>query len=118
MCLLKDKNMREPFVLGLFLLEPEQLREEIIEELRARQVQLSPSEVGYLGRKFVAYLALAHRQSAPGLQQAMRAQGGYILDLDGTTGGGGPMLMSSLDSLSEIVPGNVRRSGNGCASTA
>ncbi len=92
--------------------------EEIIEELRARQVQLSPSEVGYLGRKFVAYLALAHRQSAPGLQQAMRAQGGYILDLDGTTGGGGPMLMSSLDSLSEIVPGNVRRSGNGCASTA
>lgn len=82
--------------------------EEIIEELRARQVRLSPSEVGYLGKKFVVYLALAHRQSAPALQQAMRVQGGYILHLDGTGEGGGPMLMSSLDSLSEIVLGNVK----------
>ena len=38
----------------------------------------------------------------------MRAQGGYILHLDGTGEGGGPMLMSSLDSLSEIVLGNVK----------
>ncbi len=82
--------------------------EEIIQELRTRQVRLSPSEVGYLGRKFVIYLALAHRQSGPGLQEAMRAQGGYILHLDGTGEGGGPMLMSSLDSLSEIVLGNVK----------
>lgn len=82
--------------------------EEVIEQLRARRVRLSPSEVGYLGKKFVVYLALAHRQSAPALKQAMRAQGGYILHLDGTTEGGGPMLMSSLDSLSEIVLGNVK----------
>ncbi|MCI0539118.1 MAG: hypothetical protein L0Z50_28250 [Verrucomicrobiales bacterium] len=82
--------------------------EEIIEELRARHVRLSPSEVDYLGKKFVVYLALAHRQSAPGLQEAMRLQGGYILHLDGTCEGGGPMLMSSLDSLSEIVLGNVK----------
>jgi hypothetical protein len=82
--------------------------QEIIQELQARQIQLSPSEVGYLGKKFVVYLALAHRQSAPRLQQAMRAQGGYILHLDGTGEGGGPMLMSSLDSLSEIVLGNVK----------
>jgi hypothetical protein len=46
--------------------------EEIIEELQARGVRLSPSEVGYLGKKFVVYLALAHRQSAPGLKQAMQ----------------------------------------------
>lgn len=82
--------------------------EDIIQELRTRQVRLSPSEVGYLGKKFVVYLALAHRQSAPSLQQAMRAQGGYILHLDGTTEGGGPMLMSSLDSLSGIVLGNLK----------
>jgi hypothetical protein len=82
--------------------------QEIIEELQTRQVRLSPSEVGYLGKKFVVYLALAHRQSAPRLKQAMRAQGGYILHLDGTGEGGGPMLMSSLDSLSEIVLGNVK----------
>jgi hypothetical protein len=82
--------------------------EEVIEELRARHVRLSPSEVGYLARKFVVYLALAHRQSAPGLKEAMHTQGGYILHLDGTCEGGGPMLMSSLDSLSEIVLGNVK----------
>lgn len=82
--------------------------QEIIDQLRARRVRLSPSEVGYLGKKFVVYLALAHRQSAPRLKQAMRAQGGYILHLDGTGEGGGSMLMSSLDSLSEIVLGNVK----------
>jgi hypothetical protein len=82
--------------------------QEIIGQLRARQIRLSPSEVGYLGKKFVVYLALAHRQSAPRLKQAMRAQGGYLLHLDGTGEGGGPMLMSSLDSLSEIVLGNVK----------
>jgi hypothetical protein len=77
--------------------------EEIIEELRCRHVQISSSEVEYLARKFVVYLALAHRQSAPDLKNVMQTQGGYILHLDGTCEGGGPMLMSSLDSLSEIV---------------
>ena len=82
--------------------------EEIVEELEARNVRISASEVGYLGKKFVVYLALAHRQSAPRLKKAMREQGGYILHLDGTCEGGGPMLMSSLDSISEIVLGNVK----------
>lgn len=82
--------------------------DELVEELLAHNIQLSPSEVGYLGKKFVVYLALAHRQCAPQLQEAMRAQGGYILHLDGTCEGGGPMLMSSLDSISEIVLGNVK----------
>lgn len=81
---------------------------EVVAQLRTRQIRLSPSEVGYLARKFVVYLALAHQQSAPALQEAMRAQGGYLLHLDGTCEGGGPMLMSSLDSLSEIVLGNVK----------
>jgi len=38
----------------------------------------------------------------------MGQQGGYILHLDGTCDGGGPLLMSSLDSISEIVLGNVK----------
>jgi len=82
--------------------------EEIIEELRTHRVRISLSEVQYLARKFVVYLALAHRQSAPDLKKVMQAQGGYILHLDGTCEGGGPMLLSSLDSLSEIVLGNVK----------
>ncbi len=81
---------------------------EIVEELAGRNVRLSASEVDYLGKKFVVYLALAHRQCAPRLREAMRHQGGYVLHLDGTCEGGGPLLMSSLDSLSEIVLGNVK----------
>ena len=82
--------------------------EEIIQELRARNVRLSASEVAYLGKRFVVHLAWAHRQSAPRLKKAMRAQGGYILHLDATCEAGPPMLMSSLDSLSEIVLGNLK----------
>jgi len=82
--------------------------QDIVEELAGRNVSLSPSEVGYLGKKFVVCLALAHRESAPLLKEAMCAQGGYVLHLDGTCEGGGPMLMSSLDSISEIVLGNVK----------
>jgi hypothetical protein len=81
---------------------------EIIQELRARNVHLSASQVAYLGQRFVVSLALAHRASAARLKHALCAQGGYILHLDGTSEGGGPVLMSSLDSLSEIVLGNVK----------
>ncbi|MEK7745854.1 MAG: transposase [Elusimicrobiota bacterium] len=82
--------------------------QEIVEELRSRNIRISVREVGYLGKKFVVYLALAHRQSAPRLKEVLRDQGGYILHLDGTCERGGPMLMSSLDSISEIVLGNVK----------
>jgi hypothetical protein len=82
--------------------------QEVVDELQGRQVGLSLSQVGYLAKKFVVYLALAHRQSAPRLKAAMHTQGGYILHLDGTGDGGGPRLMSSLDSLSQIVLGNVK----------
>ncbi len=82
--------------------------EDIVAELSTRHVHLSLSEVGYLGKKFVVYLALAHREAAPELQAAMRALGGYILHLDGTCEGGGPMLMGTLDSISQIVLGSVK----------
>jgi hypothetical protein len=82
--------------------------QEIVKELAGHNVRLSPSEVGYLGKKFVVYLALTHRESAPRLKETIRTQGGYVLHLDGTGEGGGPMLMSSLDSISEIVLGNVK----------
>ena len=82
--------------------------QEIVEQLRSRNVRISAREVGYLAKKFVIYLALAHRQSAPRLKEVMRDQGGYILHLDGTCEGGGPMLMSSLDWISEILLGNLK----------
>jgi hypothetical protein len=93
---------------GKALFLRDQQAQDIVEELSAHRVDLSLREVGYLGKKFVVYLALAHREAAPQLQAAMRAEGGYILHLDGTCEGGGPMLMSSLDSISQIVLGSVK----------
>lgn len=82
--------------------------EEIIQELRACNVSLSASEVAYLGKRFVVHLAWAHRRAAPRLKQTMHTQGGYILHLDSTCEAGPPMLMSGLDSISEIVLGNLK----------
>lgn len=82
--------------------------QEICDELVARNICISPSEVQYLGSKFIVYLAIAHQQAAPAIKQAMRARGGYILHLDATCDGKEPFLMSSLDSISQIVLGNVK----------
>jgi hypothetical protein len=82
--------------------------QEISDELAAQNVRISSSEVEYLAKKFIVYLTIAHRQAAPTIKQAMRANGGYILHLDATCGGKEPLLMSSLDSISQIVLGNVK----------
>ena len=53
-------------------------------ELFARDVCLSESQIAKLGRKFIRYLALAHRQATPRIQQAMHRGGGYILPVSYT----------------------------------
>ena len=82
--------------------------EEVVAELAARNVQISPREVSLLGMKFITYLSLAHQQRAPGITGGMQLRGGYICHLDATCEGGNPLLMSSIDSLSEVVLGNVK----------
>ncbi len=82
--------------------------EEVVAELAERNIRISPSEVSVLGRKFILYLALAHQRCSPRIQRAMQRRGGYVLHLDGTKEGASPLLISSLDSLSEIVLGNVK----------
>lgn len=77
-------------------------------ELQTRNVRLSLSEIEYLGRKFIICLALAHRDAAPRIDQAMQRRGGYILHLDATHEGDAPALMSVVDGLSRIVLGNVK----------
>lgn len=81
---------------------------EVVAELAARNIRISPREVSLLGMKFVVYLALAQRRRAPAIAADMRTRGGYICHLDATCEGREPFLMSSLDSLSEIVLGNVK----------
>ncbi len=81
---------------------------EVREELAARNVSISTSEIHHLGRMFIIYLALAHRRRAPHIRQAMEHSGGYILHLDGTGEGASPRLLAGLDSITEIVLGSVQ----------
>jgi len=80
----------------------------IVEQLAVKNVRISPSEIAYLGKKFIAYLTLAHRKSSPRIKSAMALKGGYILHLDATYEDKSPLLMSSLDSIMKIVLSNCK----------
>ena len=82
--------------------------EEIRAELATRNVALCASEINYLGRKFILYLARAHRQAIPRIRETMALSGGYILHLDATHAGDAPALMTGLDGLSKIVLANIK----------
>ncbi len=77
--------------------------QEIMEELAAKNVFISEREISYLGRKFVIYLALVHRESNEQLRRSMAKKGGYILHVDGTCEGDSPHLFCSLDGISKLV---------------
>jgi len=81
---------------------------EVVAELAQKNIRISTREIAYLGKKFVTCLAIAHRQCAGRIRQAMQLKGGYVFHLDGTCDGQSPLLMSGLDSLSEIVLGNIK----------
>jgi hypothetical protein len=82
--------------------------QEILHDLHRRGITISRSEIGVLTRKFIIYLAIAHRQSRPLLRKAMVERGGYILHLDGTCEADSPHLMSVIDGMSELVLGNAK----------
>jgi hypothetical protein len=93
---------------GRALFQRNRTTEETRTELAARNVLLSASEIDYLGRKFILYLARAHQQATVRICEAMTLAGGYILHLDATHAGNAPALMTGLDGLSKIVLANVK----------
>lgn len=82
--------------------------QEIIKELAQRNISISDRGISFLGKKFITYLALAHRESRKRIRKAMALRGGYILHLDGTCEGDSPHLFSGLDGIAEIVLDNVK----------
>lgn len=82
--------------------------QEVMVELAAKNVFISESEIGYLGRKFIIYLALAHRQSRPAIREFLTDRGGYILHVDGTCEGDSPNLFCGLDGLSDLVLDTIK----------
>lgn len=81
---------------------------DIIGELAAHNIKMCPSEIAYLQKRFIVYLATAHKQTAVYMRETIKARGGYILHLDGTCEGDSPHLMSGIDELSHIVLHNVK----------
>ena len=77
-------------------------------ELLARDVPLSDSQIAKLGRKFILFLALAHRRATPRIKQSMARCGGYILHLDAVHPDDAPALMTGIDGLSRLVLANVK----------
>jgi hypothetical protein len=82
--------------------------QEAMKELAVKNVFASEREISYLGRKFIIYLALAHRESRPSLRNFMARRGGYILHVDGTCEGDSPNLFCGLDGISELVLDTIK----------
>lgn len=77
--------------------------QETMDLLAAKNIFMSEREISYLGRKFIIYLALAHRESQSHLRFFMAQNGGYILHVDGTCEGDSPNLFCGIDGISELV---------------
>jgi len=77
-------------------------------DLAARGLAVSDSEIRWLARRFLAFLAVAHRAATPRIKAAMTQNGGYILHLDGTTDGQAPVLFCAMDELLRIVLANAK----------
>lgn len=82
--------------------------QEILLELKQKNVTISESEIAFLAKKFVIYLSLLHKLVQRKTRRYMNMNGGYILHLDGTCDGGSPHLISVLDGITKIVLGNAK----------
>ncbi len=94
--------------IGMALFVENQNERHIQGELKSRNVPISIRQVGYLAKKFIVYLALAHKESRSKISDLLSLSGGYILHLDGTCEGDSPHLMSALDEIAQIVLDNIK----------
>jgi hypothetical protein len=79
-----------------------------MEDLARNNVVVCQREIGFLGKKFIAYLAIAHEQSRYRLKQVMASRGGYVLHLDGTCEKDSPHLFTGMDGIAQIVLDNIK----------
>ncbi len=82
--------------------------QQIRDELHRKNIRISESEIAYLAKKFILYLASVHRLVQRKTKRHMRMHGGYILHLDGTCDGASPHLISVLDGITKIVLDNAK----------
>ena len=80
----------------------------IKKEQKLMAINISASEIRYLGQKFIAYLTICHQQSQLKLRLKMAQSGGYILHIDGTCEGDSPHLFTGMDEISGIILSSVK----------
>jgi len=88
---------------GMSLFLQSRNEREIREQLANRGIRISASEVALLAKKFICYLAIAHRESSRLIKSYMEDKGGYILHLDATCEADSPHLFVGLDEISSLV---------------
>ena len=81
---------------------------QIQSKLKRSNIPISIRQIGYLSKRFIAYLAIAHKKSSSKIKDLFSQRGGYVLHLDGTCEGDSPHLMSALDEIARIVLDNVK----------
>ncbi len=94
--------------IGMALFFHSKGEEQIKGELLKQNITISISEISHLGKRFIVYLALIHKDSHSKLKNLMNKNGGCIIHLDATCEGDSPHLMSAIDGLSEIVLSNIK----------
>ena len=89
--------------IGRAVFQRHRTAEEAAVELAARNVKICNSEIRVQARRFIHYLAQAHKESRRALKELLKRQGGYIIHLDGTCDGSSSHLFSAMDELSDLV---------------
>ena len=78
------------------------------QELAKKNITISLRHIGYLSKRFIVYLSIAHKECQAQIKQHMNLKGGYILHLDGTCEGGSPHIFSAIDAISDFVLDNQK----------
>jgi hypothetical protein len=91
---------------------------EIVADLRARNVRISPTGIRELAARFVVGLGILHAEAAPRLRELMRLAGGSVLHLDSTCKGASAHLLTGIDEISGLVLLNAKIPAESQAETA
>ena len=82
--------------------------QQIMTELKKKNVTISDREIAFLGRKFIFYLVQAQKDKSPEIKQLLLVLGGYILHFDATCNGKSPHLLCAIAETVDLVLGSVK----------
>jgi hypothetical protein len=77
--------------------------QKVLKALIKRNVLISPKEISVLGKKFILYLAQAHKEKETELKGLIQRNGGYVAHLDGTCDGASPHFFCAVEEQLKLV---------------